>query len=160
MSLQFIIDGCNVTHHPDFLKSIPKRYLDSRADLIELIRIKRLCGSENNRSWVVFDGYVDPAINNLSSNNLNVIFSCGQSADDKIKGILENSGNARNFVVVSDDKEIIFFAKAYRAKAMSVERFIGIKAKRQGVNQDPMEIKIGFSAMHKINEELRKLWLK
>lgn len=160
MSLQYVIDGCNVTHHPKFIKNTPKKSSDSRADLIELIRIKRLCGSENNRVWIVFDGYSDSALDNLSSSNLNIIFSCNQSADERIKKFLELSDNAKNVVVVSDDKEIIFFAKSYRARAISVEEFIGDKGRDQGVNQDPGESKIGFSAMHKINEELRRLWLK
>ena len=160
MSLQFIIDGCNITHHQKFLESSPKRYSDSRVNLIEFIRQKRLCGSENNKIWVVFDGYVDSALENLNESNLKIIFSCDQSADERIRRILELSDNAKNVVVVSDDKEIIFFAKGYRARAVSVEEFIGSKDGPQRVNQDSGESKIGFSAMHKINEELRKLWLK
>lgn len=160
MSLQYVIDGCNITHHRKFEKNTPRKYSDSRADLIEFIRIKRLCGSKNNRVAVVFDGYSDPAIDNLSSGNLNIIFSRDQSADERIKRILELSDNARNLVVVSDDKEILFFAKACRARTVSVEEFIGDKIERQGLNQDSGENKVGFSAMHKINEELRKLWLK
>jgi len=122
--------------------------------------MKKLCGSENNMAWVVFDGYFDPALSSLNSSNLSIIFSCNQSADERIKKFLELSDNAKNIAVVSDDKEIIFFAKAYRARAISVEEFIGSKLKPRGVNQDSGESKIGFSAMHKINEELRKLWLK
>jgi len=118
-----------------------------------------LCGSENNRAWVIFDGYPDSALNNLSSEGLNILFSSDQSADEKIKKILENAGNTRNFVVVSDDKEIISFARLYRAKALSVEKFVTVKTLKPGA-RDMGESKIGFSAMHKINEELRRLWLK
>jgi predicted RNA-binding protein with PIN domain len=159
MSLQYVIDGCNITHHPEFLKNISKKYSDSRVELIEFIRINKLCGSENNRAWVIFDGYPDSALNNLSSEGLNILFSSDQSADEKIKKILENAGNTRNFVVVSDDKEIISFARLYRAKALSVEKFVTVKTLKPGA-RDIGESKIGFSAMHKINEELRRLWLK
>ncbi len=122
--------------------------------------MERLCGSENNRVWVVFDGYSDSSLDNLKGNNLNIIFSCNQSADERIKKILELSDNAKNVVVVSDDKEIIFFAKGYRARAMSVEEFIENGIKPKMVRRDLGESKIGFNAMQKINEELRKLWLK
>ena len=160
MSLQYVIDGCNITHHLKFIENSPKKYSDSRANLIELIRLERLCGSENNRVWVVFDGYSDSSLDNLKGNNLNIIFSCNQSADERIKKILELSDNAKNVVVVSDDKEIIFFAKGYRARAMSVEEFIENGIKPKMVRRDLGESKIGFNAMQKINEELRKLWLK
>ena len=96
----------------------------------------------------------------LSSSNLNIIFSRNQSADEWIKKFLELSDNAKNVVVVSDDKEIIFFAKACRAHVISVEEFIRDKVGYRGVNQDSEDDKIGFRAMHKINEELRRLWLK
>ena len=122
--------------------------------------MERLCGSENNRVWVVFDGYSDSSLDNLKGNNLNIIFSCNQSADERIKKILELSDNAKNVVVVSDDKEIIFFAKGFRARAMSVEEFIENGIKPKMIRRDLGESKIGFNAMQKINEELRKLWLK
>jgi hypothetical protein len=109
---------------------------------------------------VVFDGYPDSALNGLSSNNLNIIFSCDQSADEKIRKILELSDNNKNTVVVSDDREIIFFAKGYRARALSVEEFILSKINGRRTDSDSAERKVSFSAIHKINEELRKLWLK
>ncbi|PIP19597.1 MAG: hypothetical protein COT38_04110 [Candidatus Omnitrophica bacterium CG08_land_8_20_14_0_20_41_16] len=160
MSLQYIIDGCNITHHPKFIKNIPKKTADSRAALIEFIGTNRLCGSENNGAWVIFDGYPDASFRDPGKANLKVIFSKDQSADERIKKLLELFDNSKNVVVVSDDKEIIFFARACRAKAISVEEFIRDKVETKRGNSILDETKVSFSAMSRINEELRKLWLK
>ena len=160
MSLQYIIDGCNITHQPNFIKKIPKKTSDSRVALVEFIRIRRPCGSENNKVWLVFDGYPDLALDNLDKSNLNIIFSRNQSADERIKKLLELSDNPKNVIVVSDDKEIIFFARDCRARTISVEEFIRDKSETKRGNLISDEAKVTFSAMHKINEELKKLWLK
>ncbi len=159
MSLQYIIDGYNITNHPKFTKQIPQRPSDSRVALINLIRMKKASCSPNNKIWVVFDGYPDASLDNQDKGNIMVIFSRCESADERIKKLLELIPNPKNVVVVSDDKEIKFYALACRAKAQSVEDFLSLKDKlaRKGV-QAP-EAEISYTQMHKINEELRKLWL-
>lgn len=88
-----------------------------------------------------------------------VIFSRGESADERIKKLLELITNPKNVVVVSDDKEIKFYALACRAKAQSVEDFLSLQDKlpRKGAQMPAAEI--SCTQMHKINEELRKIWL-
>ncbi|MBN2831119.1 MAG: NYN domain-containing protein [Candidatus Omnitrophica bacterium] len=157
MSLQYIIDGCNVTHYPGFIKNIPKKPVDSRVFLIELIRLRNLCANKS-LIWLVFDGYPDQGLENLEKGRLRIIFSRKQSADEKIKKILELTDNLKNTVVVSDDKEVASFAKIMRAKAVSVERFLGEnRFKHKGFL--PEEPKVSYSSMQKINEELKRLWL-
>ena len=63
-------------------------------------------------------------------------------------------------MVVSGDKEIKSFAKIYGAKAMSVEDFIPLETKKAKVGEDAIKPELNYSQMHKINEELSKLWLK
>ncbi|MFY9402643.1 MAG: NYN domain-containing protein [Candidatus Omnitrophota bacterium] len=160
MSLQYIIDGCNVTHNFKFIKILPKKYSDSRAYLIELIKSRNLCGSSNNLIWVVFDGYPQEGLENLEKIRLKIIFSRRQSADEKIKKILELTDNPRNTVVVSDDKEVSSFARIMRAKAISVEEFIKVKVPPKDKSRNLDEAKVNYTQMQRINKELKEIWLK
>jgi len=159
MSLQYIIDGYNVTNHPEFRKQLPKFSSDSRVALIQLIKLKKLCGSSNNSVWVIFDGYQDASIDNLDEFNLKVIYSRKESADDRIKKIIERISNPKNVIVISDDKEIKFFVKSCKAKSVSVQNFLCAKNKMAEKAAALVEPEITYSQMHKINEELKKIWL-
>ena len=88
-----------------------------------------------------------------------VIFSRRESADERIKKLVELIPNPKNVVVVSDDKEIGFFAKSCRAKLESVEDFISFQDKLTRIKNAAPEAEITYTQMHKINEELKKLWL-
>lgn len=72
--------------------------------------------------------------------------------------MLELSLEPKNVIVVSDDKEIKFYAGAFGAKAQAVEDFIQCEDRLTQMREEP-DPKIGYAQMHKINEELRKLWL-
>lgn len=159
MSLQYIIDGYNITCHPKFPKQLPKKFSDSRVALIQLIRAKKSSSSPNNKFWVVFDGYPHSSLANLDQGNITVMFSRGESADQRIKKLLELMVNPKNTVIVSDDKEIIFFAKSCRAKTQSAEDFLLFQDKLLSARSAIPEAEISYAQMHKINEELKKLWL-
>ncbi|MFH0856171.1 MAG: NYN domain-containing protein [Candidatus Omnitrophota bacterium] len=160
MSLQYIIDGYNVTNHPKFAKQIPrKNNLGPREELIRLIRAKKSASSPNNKFWVVFDGYPAPGLDNSDKGNIMVIFSRAESADERIKKLVELIPNPGNVVVVSDDKEIGLFARFSRARQESVEDFLLSPDKLMRPRNEPPEPEITYAQMHKINEELRKLWL-
>jgi predicted RNA-binding protein with PIN domain len=158
MSLQFVIDGYNVINHPKF--NPPKRNRDVRLALLELIITHKLCGSTKNKITVVFDGYADLSVMNAKNSDIMAVFSQNQTADERINKLIENSVNPKTLVVVSDDKQIILFAKACGAKSMSVEEFLGRKEKLSEDNSDSLKPEINYSQMQKINQELRKLWLK
>ncbi len=128
---------------------------------MDLIRINRLCGSPKNKVTVVFDGYPDYAFsNNLDRSGIDVVFSRKETADERIRKIVENSANPKNMVVVSDDKEIRFFIKSIGAQPLAVEDFVAVKEVSRQQKQGLLEAELTHSQMHKINEELRKIWLK
>jgi len=160
MSLLYIIDGYNITHHPTFTKDTFKKNKDSRVALIELIKAKRLCGSSNNKVAVVFDGYPESGWQNADTGNIHVVFSRRQSADERIKKIAELSANPKTVVVISDDKEIKFFVKAAGCRHMGVEEFISSKERSLSKKESVSEVKVTYAQMSRINEELRKIWLK
>lgn len=129
--------------------------------LLEFIRVNRLCASPKNKITVVFDGHSDLASQISDKTDISIIFSKSETADERINRIVEKAANPREVVVVSDDKEIIFFAKSSGAKVLSVQEFIN-----RGKNlinpqrKEPLKLELSYSQMHKINQELRQIWLK
>jgi predicted RNA-binding protein with PIN domain len=155
MSLQYVIDGYNITCHEAFNKSTKGRV--SSLALIRLIKTRRLCGK--NKAIIVFDGFPPASEVTPEDSEVSVIFSRSLSADEKIKSIIEKASNPKNIVVVSDDKEIKFIVKAIGAKPLSVEKFINPQSRTRGKKLEP-EAELSFSQMEDINKELRKIWLK
>jgi hypothetical protein len=98
--------------------------------------------------------------------NINVLFSNQDTADDKIKRMFEASVDPKNTVLVSDDKEIIFFVKSGRGKTMSVEDFIKPalkyrhKVRTSLFEKELMKPELNYMQVNKINQELKKIWCK
>lgn len=166
MSLQYIIDGYNIINHPAFTRAHNKKIRDKRHALISLIKTDRLSGSSKNGIVIVFDGY--PSLEDSralgdSDPAVKVVFSRRESADEKIERIVEASVNPKNIIVVSDDRQVQFVVKSLNASSIGVEEFITrpekSKKKRENDN-DGLEMKVSYTQMHNINQELRKLWLK
>lgn len=88
-----------------------------------------------------------------------MVFSRDETADDKIKRIAETSKNPRNIVVVSDDRGIIFFIKSVGALSMCVQDFL-CPGKKERTREEPVKTQLNYSQVNKINEELKKIWLK
>jgi hypothetical protein len=91
-----------------------------------------------------------------------VIFSDG-SADDKIKLMVEEDQERRSCVVVSDDKEIVLYARALGARAMGVRAFTSKPGRDTGSGhgrQDSGGKYISLSRQEKINKEMSSIWLK
>jgi hypothetical protein len=128
--------------------------------LLELIRDRRLCGSSRNKATVVFDGYTNIPGPEWDRFEASVVFSRQQSADERIRKILEASANLKNTVVVSDDKEVGLLARLMGAKSLSVEGFIGKEKRPSRLHGAAMKAQLSYSQMHKINEELKRVWLE
>jgi len=163
MSLQFIIDGYNLIKHPLAAQAF-RSSADSRIQLISLIKNKKLTGSLKNKVTIVFDGYPD-SHNPIEDSGMDIVFSRRISADEFIKKILESYASKKNIVVVSDDREIKYFAKDSGAKALGIGEFIAPvsrqkELRRRGENLMQEEAKVNYTQMSKINAELKKLWLK
>jgi predicted RNA-binding protein with PIN domain len=110
---------------------------------------------------VVFDGYPDTQYSREDASScLRVEFCRGRSADERIKDIIEQAAHPGNTVVVSDDKEIRFFIKAAGARALSVEEFLYPVLLRHRPSRQIEAPELTYSQKHKINQELKKLWLK
>jgi len=158
MSLQYVIDGHNITKHDAFTRSI-KTHLDLRNALLPFIKNSHLTGSPKNSIIIVFDGYPDVSWDHASGSN-EVIFSFDISADEKIIKLLEKSLFRKDTIVVTDDKELRFLVRALGVKVMGVEDFILPKEKVGKKEREEAETELTFIQKHDINEELKKIWLK
>jgi hypothetical protein len=157
MSLHFIIDGYNLIKHRSFIA--PAGIHDSRFALIQFLRTEKPCGSPKNKVTIVFDGYSGDF--SLRDIEFEVIFSCDTSADEKIKKLVENSVAPGSLVVVSDDRQIRDFARLCSVATLKVEEFLKPPPKKRGFQKAGQEKAVlSYSAAHKINEELKKIWLK
>jgi len=159
MSLQFVIDAYNLINHSLF--KTDNRSANIQSSLVNFIKFNRLTGSSNNRLLIVFDGYSPPGFNPPDEPNIVCLFSGNLEADEIIKKKIESSHNPKDMVVVSDDKEVQIVSRLLHAKVLTVEKFIlrGENKINYG-NDNEQDPKLTYSAMHKINEELKKRWLE
>ncbi len=178
MSLVYVIDGYNVIKHPFFARAVRKdKYsshpgarsagnaatdpaIDVRESFLRYLRLKNLTGSLKNKVYVVFDGYPERGAP-PGTTGIEAFFSYDESADDVIRRLVEKSARKKELIVVSDDREVRFFAKSAGASVQGVEEFIGHKERtaRPGSQEAP-ETKVSYSQMERINKELRERWLK
>jgi predicted RNA-binding protein with PIN domain len=151
--MKYIIDGYNVIH------KIPElRGKELRGQREGLIRLLETAGARNRQLkdvTVGFDGKCDVVAPQLRS-SIRVVFSKGSSADKRIKQMLENSSFARDMAVVSDDREIRFYAGSAGAKRVCVAEFLKMTA--SSCKQSDT-FKLDGAKVRKINQELEKVWL-
>jgi len=158
MSLQYIIDGYNTIKHPKFIRT-HKNSEDPVGALLTFIKIKKSTVSSSDKVCIVFDGY--PLGQTSDDSSAMVIFSRKISADEKIKRLVEESANRKNLVVVSDDRDLRFAVKSLGAQCLEVAEFIKEKRESHGSrDKEILKPELSFSEIDKINQELRKIWLK
>lgn len=164
MSLHYIIDGYNIINNRLFAVN-RKKMKSPHLALLDLIKDNRLCGSEKNQVTLVFDGYSAEFEPKCLNRGANVVFSKEETADEIIKQIIDISVNLKNIIVISDDKEISYFAKYAGCKTMEVAEFMGKLAvscekKKADINEKNLSKQdLNYSQINKINQELKNLWL-
>jgi len=145
-----------------------KEFDEARVSFIKLIEIHRPHGSVRNTLTIVFDG--KPGMTNVTSTSVvKVIFSQGESADDRIKSMVAKADNKKNMVVVTDDREIRYNVRAQGARLQSTAEFTAklrtstARANQLVKSKSPEEAsgkkQISRTAEFKINKELEQVWL-
>ncbi|MCM8765430.1 MAG: NYN domain-containing protein [Candidatus Omnitrophica bacterium] len=158
MSLHFIVDGYNL------MKQVPhilgRREFRDREDFILFLELERPYGSRRNKVTVVFDGKEDVYLPKINS-EIEIIFSRGETADERIKRMVEKL-NKKNLVVISNDNEIKYFAKIQGVSVMGAEEFLGRIIKRKRYASLPEKEKINPETKEglEITKELGRIWLK
>lgn len=161
MSLQYIIDAYNLINHPRFKPE--KKSFNIQQCLANFVRFNKLSGSKNNKVILVFDGYPKSGEQIPEESNLTCVFSKKKQADELIKEIIESSPEPKNIIVVTDDKEVQIASRFLHARVSNVAEFIGAKSDKRAASAralDTADLKISYSAMQKVNAELREKWLK
>ena len=138
---------------------------DRRRQLICFIEQYAPQGSSNNCVTVVFDGDLE-VFGGMKSSVAKIVFSQGESADDKIKKIVAQAHNSKNIVVVSDDRDIQYAVRALGAKTSGVRVFldqvkVSGSSKKSSVKRSPAESQkyIPKSEESKITSEFGEIWL-
>ncbi|MCK5533480.1 NYN domain-containing protein [bacterium] len=172
MSLHYIIDGYNVIKQVTYLSGLKLK--NGRDSLISILEKHRPQGSLKNKVTIVFDGKDNTFIShNISSasliktnSNINVIFSKNETADDKIKRIARKAINPKILIVITDDKEILYFLRSYGIKTQSVKQFLKPISKKnkfikksQHFTSQKKPILSSEKAVE-ITRELKKIWDK
>jgi predicted RNA-binding protein with PIN domain len=156
-----LIDGYNLIKRSSTLAQ--KSLEDGRQSLISFIEHQRPQGSERNQVTVVFDG--KPGMYGLPvATETSIIFTEYESADDKIKAIVEDAANKKEIVVVTDDKDLYLYVRKLGAKVMSNAEFVAKGGDRRAPKGKPSKASektkvISSTFEHSINQEFEKIWI-
>ena len=137
---------------------------DRRWNLIRFIEQYRPQGSARNSVTIVFDGNSE-SFGGMAAPAAQIIFSQGESADDKIKKIVAQAKNKKNMIVVTDDRDVQYAIRALGATACGVKEFLG-QGKGAGtpgpgaMSSDLSEKTISKGDESKITSEMKEIWLK
>ncbi|MFA5260113.1 MAG: NYN domain-containing protein [Candidatus Omnitrophota bacterium] len=154
------MDGYNIIKNSDALAELPLE--GGRRKLITILETRRPQGSVHNTVTVVFDGQagVGPFPN---PGPVKVVFSCGQSADEKIKQMVGHAGAKKATVVVTDDRAIQYYVRSLGAEVLSVRDFwharVSPEEQSRPTPRNP-EKRISRVQEMRITDELSRLWLK
>lgn len=164
MALHFLVDGYNVIHQMPWLDH--GKLESRRLGLVHYLEHSRPQGSIKNKVTIVFDGqggFLSAPLSSL----IEIIFSVGESADEKIKEIVDQSENAKSVVVVSDDRDIQIAVRKSGAQVVSVGEFLSrgrskpdAKKTARDKPQTASKKTITHTDEFKITSEMSKLWLK
>ncbi len=132
-----------------------------------MIELHRPQGSIKNSVTIVFDG--QPGIvGRARASSVRVVFSENESADDRIKAMVERSPAPKSTVVVTNDKEIKFRVRSLGAQVLGVEEFFARMSSRpQGTapgkskksSREDAKV-ISKTLEYEITTEFEKIWLK
>jgi predicted RNA-binding protein with PIN domain len=153
--MPYIIDGNNLIGcAPDFSLADP----EARGKIVSII--KKFQESKNTKVTVVFDGAPQGSeLRNPINSKMMVVFPrYGLSADDEIKGILENYQNFKEVILVTTDRELKSFAKEKGVRTInSIEFYYTLK--KASVSQGKKE-----ETLKRVNTQVSKneveQWLK
>lgn len=156
MALHFILDGYNLVKRA--FDNNSKSLKSSREKFLAFVEKYHPQGSPRNKITVVFDGKEDFSQENYFT-SFKVIFSKGEDADSCIRGLVEKAANPKNIVVVTNDKELKFFARRSGTQIMSTDEFLSkVKVYKHVAADEGKEL--SFYLSNKITSELGDIWLK
>jgi len=160
-----IVDGYNVIHRVPRFHSILQRSLEAaRESLLCYCSTWRDTRGDFAELLVVFDG--DSSVegaDHLMVRGVQVTYTrTGETADDRIRGMVDDSPSNRECVVVTDDGELAAAIRSRGGRFMSSTEFANVlgrqtrssRCARQDENKPPLSQEDEMS----INADLRRVW--
>lgn len=161
MSLLYIVDGYNVIKSGP-LGDLPLR--QARERFFAFLEAARPHGSFRNRLIVVFDGSSEVS-GYKDQTSFEVVFTSGESADDRIKSLVCGLKDVRSAIVVTDDRSLGYSVRQAGARVMGTKDFLG-KPKHGGKTrrkeksrEEDSKNDLNLVERDRITEEFKKLWL-
>lgn len=131
---------------------------DQRQQLIQWVESRAPQGSARNTVTIVFDGRTDVWGSGASS-SARVVFSQGETADEKIVRMVEETAHKKNVVVVTDDRALQYSVRALGAKVSGVQTFLGQGASAP-IRRPESGKNISKTLEHKITSEFARIWVE
>lgn len=119
---EYLIDGNNLIHKVKNLSLLQGKDPQSAREKLAF-RLETYFSSKNVRVFLFFDGFENLPIR---TNKIKIIYSETRTADEKIRGKIENAANSKNIVAVSSDDEVKKLAQACAATTLNSEDFAKI----------------------------------
>lgn len=139
---------------------------DAREALVRILVTGNFAGSVRNQLTVVFDGQPD-VWHEASFSQVKVVFATHQTADDLMRVMVDRASLKKNIYVVTDDKALAQSVRDRGAKTIGVKDFFAAmlqeartSSKAKKIPSAGEEKDISMTAACKINDELKKIWLK
>ena len=148
--LYFIIDGYNLIKRNSKFDS--HTLLKSRRELLFFIR--RYADLRREKFIVVFDGKAGVVSFPAESEGISVRFAQTETADDYIKKMVSHHRHSNQLIVVSDDRDIVEFARREKAKTLSTKKFILKMEEERGKKERP---KVSLAKASRITDELQRV---
>lgn len=125
MQKKWLIDAHNVMHKiPDLSRQLKLNAFVAISAFCDQIEIK--CAKEGMRACLVFDGV--PQLLSHKKPSLEVLFSRERTADEVIFSMLKKTGASRQWILVSDDREIRQRAFYYSVDIVRTHDFLNPKS--------------------------------
>ncbi len=148
----FILDAYNILG-----KLRSRDWDDLRRGFLRYLLRHPISFSNKNRIVVFFDGVRNPDIA-FEFPMFEVIFSGEKTADLKIKEFLEKYRPSAGFVV-SDDREVRFYAHKAGIKSLSVGEFLSWQ-EEDDEEEEISDKELSSEDIEEINSELEEIWLR
>ncbi len=156
----YIIDGYNLINKIENLQN--KQLKDKREYFINLLINRK--SYKNNKLTVVFDGKHEVVYSTnkqlLKEYNIEIIFTEFETADEKIKKIVEKYKNPKEIVIITDDKEIQYYVRYYGCRILNSNEFfnrLNSKVKNDTLEKPHTKL-LSKEEENSINQEIKKIY--
>ena len=141
----YILDGYNLIHAiPTLRKLLAHDAFQSREQLAYLV--SRLTFRRKFRCTIVFDGVKPPEAPPRSAHSpVHFVYSSPQTADARIKSLIDQSKNRSLLVIISSDREILNYARVCSCTTHTSKYFGNLlfEEENQGEEKDSVALSKG-----------------